>query len=196
MQFLPQDRVCEFAKLTPIQLLEETEKAVGDPKLPVQHRALVEKSHELKRLEVVCFNCSYLVTCTYENQTRCLTFYVNTYLVGLQTLKQNGETLNQLKALNAEQEKDVERVRQRNQLLAKVACHHLFLFLFNVSQCVCFFHLQAELMKKKLPWLKYDLKKREYKDTLKRETEAKRKLDEAARILNELKAPIEYVLKP
>jgi len=80
---LPQDRVCEFAKLTPIQLLEETEKAVGDPKLPVQHRALVEKSHELKRLEVVCFNCSYLVTCTYENQTRCLTFYVNTYLVGL-----------------------------------------------------------------------------------------------------------------
>jgi len=51
-------------------------------------------------------------------------------------------------------------------------------------------------MKKKLPWLKYDLKKREYKDTLKRETEAKRKLDEAARILNELKAPIEYVLKP
>ncbi|KAF3774997.1 Structural maintenance of chromosomes protein 5 [Nymphaea thermarum] len=86
-QFLPQDRVSEFAKLSPIQLLEETEKAVGDPELPVKHRALVDKSRELKKLEV--------------------------------TVKQNSETLNQLKALNAEQEKDVERVRQREQLLVK-----------------------------------------------------------------------------
>lgn len=135
-QFLPQDRVCEFAKLTPIQLLEETEKAVGDPELPVQHCTLVEKSHELKRLEV--------------------------------TVKQNGETLNQLKALNAEQEKDVERVRQRNQLLRK-----------------------AELMKKKLPWLKYDMKKAEYIDAQRQEAEVKKVFEETARILNDLKAPIE-----
>ncbi|KAI3987496.1 hypothetical protein MKX01_000111 [Papaver californicum] len=52
-QFLPQDRVCEFAKLTPVQLLEETEKAVGDPQLPVLHSALVNRSSEYKRLEVV-----------------------------------------------------------------------------------------------------------------------------------------------
>lgn len=39
----------------------------------------------------------------------------------LQAVKQNGDTLNQLKALNAEQEKDVERVRQREELLAKVS---------------------------------------------------------------------------
>jgi hypothetical protein len=45
--------VSEFAKLSPIQLLEETEKAVGDPDLPVQHRQLVERSKELKALEVV-----------------------------------------------------------------------------------------------------------------------------------------------
>lgn len=50
---MPQDRVCEFAKLTPVQLLEETEKAVGDPRLPVQHRALVSKSHDLGNLERV-----------------------------------------------------------------------------------------------------------------------------------------------
>ena len=43
----------EFAKLSPIQLLEETEKAIGDPDLPVQHRQLVERSKELKALEVV-----------------------------------------------------------------------------------------------------------------------------------------------
>lgn len=47
-QFLPQDRVCEFAKLTPVQLLEETEKAVGNPQLPIDHSALVKKSRELK----------------------------------------------------------------------------------------------------------------------------------------------------
>ncbi|KAI3830529.1 hypothetical protein MKW98_030692 [Papaver atlanticum] len=51
-QFLPQDRVCEFAKLTPVQLLEETEKAVGDPQLPVPHTTLVDRSSDYKRLEV------------------------------------------------------------------------------------------------------------------------------------------------
>ncbi|KAM0950640.1 putative structural maintenance of chromosomes protein [Dioscorea sansibarensis] len=135
-QFLPQDRVCEFAKLNPIQLLEETEKAVGNPELPVQHQALIEKSLELKRLEL--------------------------------TVKQNGDTLNQLKALNAEQERDVERVRQREKLLSRV-----------------------EKMKRKLPWLKYDMKKVEYKEAQKQEAEAKRKLDEAAKVLNDLSQPIE-----
>ncbi|KAL4341456.1 hypothetical protein GQ457_08G006080 [Hibiscus cannabinus] len=135
-QFLPQDRVCEFAKLTPIQLLEETEKAVGDPQLPVQHCALVEKSRELKK-----------------------------YQKAVDTM---GESLKQLISLNAEQEKDVERVRQRDELLEKV-----------------------DSMKKKLPWLKYDMKKTEYLEAQKREKEAKKKLDEAARTLNEFKAPIE-----
>ncbi|KAI3857781.1 hypothetical protein MKW92_031818 [Papaver armeniacum] len=51
-QFLPQDRVCEFAKLTPVQLLEETEKAVGDPQLPVLHATLVDRSSDYKKLEV------------------------------------------------------------------------------------------------------------------------------------------------
>ncbi|KAF2293540.1 hypothetical protein GH714_002569 [Hevea brasiliensis] len=135
-QFLPQDRVCEFAKLTPVQLLEETEKAVGDPQLPIQHRALVEKSRELKSIEVA--------------------------------VMRNGETLDQEKALNAELEKDVERVRQREELLAKV-----------------------ESMKKKLPWLKYDMKKAEYMEAKELEKDAKKKLDEAAKTLKDLKEPIE-----
>ncbi|XP_077240474.1 structural maintenance of chromosomes 5 [Tasmannia lanceolata] len=135
-QFLPQDRVSEFAKLTPVQLLEETEKAVGNPELPVHHRALVDKSRELKRLEV--------------------------------SVKANGDTLNQLKALNAEQEKDVERVRQREELLEKV-----------------------ESMKKKLPWLKYDMKKIDYMQAKEKESGAKKYLDETAKILNDLAGPIE-----
>ncbi|KAL5708300.1 Structural maintenance of chromosomes protein 5 [Ranunculus cassubicifolius] len=135
-QFLPQDRVCEFAKLTPVQLLEETEKAVGDPQLPVQHQQLINKSQELKKLEV--------------------------------TVKQNGDTLNQLKALNAEQEKDVERVRQREQLLSK-----------------------ADSMRKKLPWLKYDKLKVEYVQAGKDEADAKKNMDAAAKVLHDLNAPIE-----
>ncbi|KAK6933847.1 RecF/RecN/SMC, N-terminal, partial [Dillenia turbinata] len=135
-QFLPQDRVCEFAKLSPVQLLEETEKAVGDPQLPLQHCALVDKSYELKKLEL--------------------------------TVKQNMETLNQLKALNVEQEKDVKRVHQREELLKKV-----------------------ESMKKKLPWLRYDLKKAEYMAAKEQEDDAKKKLNDAATTLNELKEPIE-----
>ncbi|KAF3437342.1 hypothetical protein FNV43_RR20095 [Rhamnella rubrinervis] len=135
-QFLPQDRVCEFAKLTPVQLLEETEKAVGDPQLPIQHRALVEKSKELKNME--------------------------------RAVERNRETLNQLKALIAEQERDVARVRQREEFLKK-----------------------AESMRKKLPWLKYDIKKAEYMEAKEQENEAKKKLDEAAKTLNDLKEPIE-----
>ncbi|KAF9665694.1 hypothetical protein SADUNF_Sadunf16G0150100 [Salix dunnii] len=135
-QFLPQDRVCEFAKLTPVQLLEETEKAVGDPQLPIQHRALVDKSHELKTIEMA--------------------------------VKRNGETLNQLQALNAELEKDVERVRQRKVLLKK-----------------------AESMKKKLPWLKYDAVKAGYLKAKEAEKDAKQKVEEAAKTLNHLREPIE-----
>lgn len=135
-QFLPQDRVCEFAKLSPVRLLEETEKAVGDPQLPVLHRSLVDTSAELQRSE--------------------------------QTVEKNRETLSQLKALNAEQERDVERVRQRDELLAK-----------------------AESMKKKLPWLKYDMKKAEYLQAKDLEKDAKKKLDEAAKMLNDSREPIE-----
>ncbi|KAF3457440.1 hypothetical protein FNV43_RR02098 [Rhamnella rubrinervis] len=94
-------RVCEFTKLTPVKLLEETEKVVGDPQLPIQHRALVEKSKELKNME------------------------------------------------------------------------------------------QAESMRKKLPWLKYDMKKAEYMEAKEQENDAKKKLDEAAKTLNDLKEPIE-----
>ncbi|KAF8687402.1 hypothetical protein HU200_043092 [Digitaria exilis] len=140
-QFLPQDRVSEFAKLSPIQLLEETEKAVGDPDLPVQHRQLVERSKELKALEVA--------------------------------LKQKEHTLNNLKALNAEHEKDVERIRLRDNLLRK-----------------------AELMKKKLPWLKYDKMKKEFIDIVQEQEKiAKEKMEEAARIWDDAKGPIEELKK-
>lgn len=67
----------------------------------------------------------------------------------------------------------------------------IFLFVF-ASDASC--HMQVELMKKKLPWLKYDLKKVEYIEAKKQEAEAKKKMDEAAKVLNDLKRPVEYAL--
>lgn len=45
-------------------------------------------------------------------------------------------------------------------------------------------------MKKKLPWLKYDMNKAEYLEAKKLHDDAKRKFDEVAKILNDLKQPI------
>lgn len=55
-QFLPQDKVVEFAKLKPEQLLEETQKAVGDSSLHDRHCALIEECCALKAIETVCLS--------------------------------------------------------------------------------------------------------------------------------------------
>ncbi|KAI9302125.1 P-loop containing nucleoside triphosphate hydrolase protein [Cunninghamella echinulata] len=50
-QFLPQDKVAEFAQLTPCQLLVRTQVAVGDKSLSSQHEKLIEKRNQLKILD-------------------------------------------------------------------------------------------------------------------------------------------------
>lgn len=139
-QFLPQDRVCEFAKMTPIQLLEETEKAVGDPELSRQHDTLIKKNDDLKKIEI--------------------------------SVRQRESVLANLKANNADLERDVRRLQERKRLLER-----------------------AENLKKKLPWLKYDQKKALYEESKKKEEEAKRLLHEAAAKSNDLKKPIDALKK-
>lgn len=39
--------------MSPVQLLEETEKAVGNPELFQQHTALIRKNDEMKKLQLV-----------------------------------------------------------------------------------------------------------------------------------------------
>ena len=43
-QFLPQDKVVEFARLTPTELLRETQKAIGDSRLADLHKELIEEN--------------------------------------------------------------------------------------------------------------------------------------------------------
>ena len=51
--FLPQDRVSEFAQMTPQQLLKETQRTAGNANLTMWHGTLVEKGKELKAAHMV-----------------------------------------------------------------------------------------------------------------------------------------------
>ena len=48
--FLPQDKVAEFARLTPQELLKATQAAAGHEKLSTWHRALIEDGNRLREL--------------------------------------------------------------------------------------------------------------------------------------------------
>ncbi len=48
--FLPQDRVAEFAKMTPRELLKATQEAAGDERLSEWHAKLIADGKELKQL--------------------------------------------------------------------------------------------------------------------------------------------------
>jgi len=52
--FLPQDRVSEFAQMTPQQLLRETQRAAGDEHLTAWHDTLISSGKERKELTEVC----------------------------------------------------------------------------------------------------------------------------------------------
>ncbi|KAH7887409.1 P-loop containing nucleoside triphosphate hydrolase protein [Phlebopus sp. FC_14] len=49
--FLPQDKVSEFAQMTPQQLLRETQRAAGDVNLTAWHDTLISSGKELKTLQ-------------------------------------------------------------------------------------------------------------------------------------------------
>lgn len=51
-------------------------------------------------------------------------------------------------------------------------------------------------MKKKLPWLKHDAKKEQFIKVQEEEKSFKKKMDDATKIWQDAKAPIEYVPQP
>jgi chromosome segregation ATPase len=52
-QFLPQDKVSNFAALSPQELLRETEKAVGSDSMLAMHDTLINLRKVVKELEIV-----------------------------------------------------------------------------------------------------------------------------------------------
>eukprot|EP00245_Coleochaete_scutata_P017106 TRINITY_DN822_c0_g1_i1.p1 TRINITY_DN822_c0_g1~~TRINITY_DN822_c0_g1_i1.p1 ORF type:complete len:1117 (+),score=313.61 TRINITY_DN822_c0_g1_i1:202-3552(+) len=103
-QFLPQDKVTSFAKMSAIELLKETESSIGDSELPVQHEKLIAMVGEIKKLDM--------------------------------TVKQHTMKLQNLKDENKDLESDVERMKQRQDIMSEI-----------------------EIMKKKEPWLRFDEKR-------------------------------------
>jgi structural maintenance of chromosomes protein 5 len=63
--FLPQDRVNEFAKLKPEELLVETQKVAGHEKLTSWHEQLIEMGKGLKEIKEVLF----FLCCDRDNST-------------------------------------------------------------------------------------------------------------------------------
>ena len=55
--FLPQDKVSEFASMSPQQLLRETQRAAGDERLTAWHDTLIGSGKELKELQEVQPSC-------------------------------------------------------------------------------------------------------------------------------------------
>lgn len=53
LQFLPQDKVVEFARMDQYELLVATEKAIGDASLHETHMQLIDKRVEVKQKDVV-----------------------------------------------------------------------------------------------------------------------------------------------
>ncbi|XP_015785462.1 structural maintenance of chromosomes protein 5 [Tetranychus urticae] len=49
-QFLPQEKVVEFARMNPVQLLENTQKAAGDENMFTTHEKLIKYSDKIKEL--------------------------------------------------------------------------------------------------------------------------------------------------
>lgn len=68
LQFLPQDKVVEFAKLTPTELLRETQKAIGDSRLADLHRELIEENKACNSSSRV--SCFCLSTAISEQHTQ------------------------------------------------------------------------------------------------------------------------------
>ena len=48
--FLPQDKVSEFAAMSPQQLLRETQRAAGDENLTIWHDTLISAGKVLKQM--------------------------------------------------------------------------------------------------------------------------------------------------
>ncbi|OLL26458.1 Structural maintenance of chromosomes protein 5 [Neolecta irregularis DAH-3] len=68
-QFLPQDRVCEFAQLTPEKLLQETERAAGDSRMLTQHNNLIKLQTELSEISTEVGNSTQRLATLNDRQT-------------------------------------------------------------------------------------------------------------------------------
>ncbi|KII94777.1 hypothetical protein PLICRDRAFT_128007 [Plicaturopsis crispa FD-325 SS-3] len=96
--FLPQDKVSEFAQMTPQELLKETQRAAGDENLTTWHEILITSGKELKGLREACLR-----------------------------MDGENAQLTQMKDRNENLERDVERYKARRKLEFEIALLEILL---------------------------------------------------------------------
>lgn len=88
-QFLPQDKVVEFAAMTPVELLRSTQRAVASQEMIDMHEHLKEYRRKQKDVQAIC--------------------------------AADQDTLTSLETRHRMQEADVERMREREQIVKRVS---------------------------------------------------------------------------
>lgn len=106
--FLPQDKVASFARMTPQQLLIQTQFAAGDEHLSSWHKDLIENGDDLRKHMAVRMNLILFIQQRYAE------------LSPTQTLESDVTELRQLEDKNKELERDVARWKERCQLEREV----------------------------------------------------------------------------
>ncbi|KAI0036757.1 hypothetical protein K488DRAFT_40522 [Vararia minispora EC-137] len=96
--FLPQDRVSEFAQMTPQQLLRETQRAAGDEHLTAWHDTLISAGKEKKE-----------------------TIEIRIRFLFLQHLDADRKQLETLRERNDNLEREVQRFRERKEIEKRIA---------------------------------------------------------------------------
>ena len=104
--FLPQDKVSEFAHMSPQQLLRETQRAAGDSRLTNWHDTLITAGKEMAQLGEV--------GPIYHPKIKCA------HLI-LQVLNSEKQQLKTLEDRNAMLERDVQRFNERKELERQVS---------------------------------------------------------------------------
>ncbi len=103
--FLPQDRVAEFARMTPQELLKQTQLAAGNEHLTAWHQTLISSGKELRREQEVSLA---LGSDLLDNNSR------------FQLVDADKDQLKTMEDRNANLERDVRRYEERRALEQQV----------------------------------------------------------------------------
>ncbi|NXU88767.1 SMC5 protein, partial [Xiphorhynchus elegans] len=145
-QFLPQNRVGEFAKLSKIELLEATEKSIGSREMYQYHCELKNFRERERELEV---NMHYTET---EQCRLCLGNVFTRHMLILQHLcREKTNSLEKMKQRVERYKQDVERYHERKR--------HIDLI---------------EMLERKRPWVEYENVREQHEEVKQNRNQAKK----------------------
>ncbi|NXY42891.1 SMC5 protein, partial [Ceuthmochares aereus] len=165
-QFLPQDKVGEFARLSKIELLEATEKSIGPPEMYQFHCELKNFREKERELEV---NMHIVETESSDCRRIGLIRYNERKCIFLQNLcRDKTNSLEKMKQRLERYQQDVEKYHERKR--------HLDLI---------------EMLERKRPWVEYENIRQQHEEVKQRRDQAKEDLKNQ----KEMQAPVTKKIK-